>query len=167
MNRADQIVDALLGGSPYAAPAPTAPPKPTTKPAAPPAPAKPRPGTKPWSPSRRPGVSPKPKARNRQHGWVGENDGASVPVPPAAHDEVPQAEPEPVPLSSPCDQIRVGDQVTILTPQNQQVRGRAVMRNRQVGCWVLNAGGAHGRPVIADEENIVSVRRGGKVIYGK
>lgn len=173
MNRAEQIVDALLSGSPYAAPAPTAPPKPTTTPTRPQTPSKPRPGTRPWSPGPRPGVNPRPKARYRRYG-VGHDQisfaeaEGQVSVPPAGHDqEVPQAQPEPAPLSSLCDHIRPGDRVTIITPHNQNVTGRAVMRNRAQGCWVLNAGGPHGRPVIASEENIVSIRRGGKVIYGK
>lgn len=175
MNRAETIVDALLSGSPYGAPAPTAPPKPTTTPTRPQTPSKPRPGTRPWSPGPRPGVNPRPKARfKREHGWVANTDqtafveaeGGSMSVPPAGHSENPAA-PEPPPLQSLCDYIRPGDRVTILTPQNQNVTGRAVMRNRQQGCWVLNLGGPHGRPGIASEENIVSIRRGGKVIYGK
>jgi len=171
MNRAETIVDALLGG----AAAPVAPPKPTTAPPRPSAPPKPRPGTRPWSPSHRPGVNPRPKARReREHGWVSDKDQiafaeaeGSVSVPPAAHLDSPQAQPEPQALQSICDYIRPGDRVVILTPQNQHVTGRAVMRNRQQGCWVLNAGGPHGRPVIASEENVVSIRRGGRVIYGK
>jgi hypothetical protein len=41
------------------------------------------------------------------------------------------------------------------------------MRNRQTGCWVLNLGGAHGTPGLADDENIVAISRGGKRIYGR
>jgi hypothetical protein len=40
------------------------------------------------------------------------------------------------------------------------------MRNRGRGCWVLNLGGAHGTPGIADDDNIVAINRGGKRIYG-
>lgn len=96
-----------------------------------------------------------------------EAEGGQMHAPPAAHDETPQAQPEPAPLQSLCDYIRPGDRVTISTPQGQKVSGRAVMRNRQHGCWVLNLGGPHGRPGIASEENIIGIRRGGKVIYGK
>lgn len=61
MNLAQFICDELLES-------PTiAPPKPTTTPKAPPSPSKPRPGTRPWQPSRRPGVSPKPKAKGDGH----------------------------------------------------------------------------------------------------
>jgi len=167
MNCAETIVDALLGA------APVAPPKPTTTPTKPAAPVKPRPGTRPWNPSIRPGVTPRPKARyEKGHGWIddqtafAEADG-QVPVHSPANADMQQAQPEPAPLQSLCDYIRPGDRVVIITPQNQNVTGRAVMRNRAQGCWVLNAGGPHGRPVIASEENIVSIRRGGKVIYGK
>jgi hypothetical protein len=32
--------------------------------------------------------------------------------------------------------------------------------------WVLNLGGAHGTPGITSEENLVRIKRGGKLIYG-
>lgn len=170
MNRAESIVDALIEG----AGAPVAPPKPTTTPTKPATPSKPRPGTRPWNPSVRPGVNPKPKARHkREHGWVADKSQiafaeaeGSVPVPSPEEEASPSA-PEPPPLQSLCDYIRPGDRVTIVTQHGQNVTGRATMRNRQAGCWVLNAGGPHGRPVIASEENIVSIRRGGRSIYGK
>ena len=99
----------------------------------------------------------------------------SVPVPPAAHDDNPTAQPTPAPMQSLCDIIRAGDIITFQKPggmgrQGREyitVRGRAVMRNRQYGCWVVNLGGRHGTPGIADEENILGVKRGGRVIYGK
>jgi hypothetical protein len=170
MNRAESIVDAMLGG------APIAPPKPTTTPTRPGTPSKPRPGTRPWNPSIRPGVNPRPKARNKQeHGWVADASQVSfaeaeTPEPPPIP-SAPGAAPAPAAPEATaadlCDYIRPGDRVTIVTQQNQNVTGRAVMRNRQAGCWVLNAGGPHGRPVIASEENIVSIRRGGQRIYGK
>src|SRR5512137_2194473 len=152
MNRAETIVDALIEG----AAAPVAPPKPTTTPTKPATPSKPRPGTRPWNPSVRPGVNPKPKARRqREHGWVADRSQTafaeaegSVPV-PSPEEEGASTAPQPPPLQSLCDYIRPGDRVTIVTPQGQNVTGRATMRNRQVGCWVLNAGGPHGRPVIA------------------
>lgn len=74
-----------------------------------------------------------------------------------------------------CDHIRPGDRVTILRPAGRNRdgsydykprTGRAVMRNREQGCWVLNLGGPHGTPGIADEENIVCVKRGNELIYG-
>lgn len=167
MSQAEAIVDALIAGTPYGAPAPTAPPKPTTRPARPMTPTKPRPGTRPWSPTVRPGVNPRPKARHDDDQMAFAEAEGAIPVPPATHEERPDAQPEPPPLSSVCDIIRPGDRVTVLTPQNQRRSGRAVMRNRTHGCWVLNAGGRFGTPVIASDENIVSVSRGGRVLYGK
>ena len=53
--------------------------------------------------------------------------------------------------------VRVGDGVTISDRFGQNLTGRAVMRGP---CgWVLNMGGPHGTPGIADEQNIVSIRR--------
>jgi hypothetical protein len=58
--------------------------------------------------------------------------------------------------------IKPGDSVTIVTPQGQQRTGRAVMRSSHGG-WVLNMGGKHGTPGVADEHNIVSVKvKGGR-----
>lgn len=56
--------------------------------------------------------------------------------------------------------IQVGDRVTIRTPQGQERTGRAVMFNRKVGAWVLNLGGAHGIPGMADERNTIKVAKG-------
>jgi len=61
--------------------------------------------------------------------------------------------------------IRPGDRVTILVHAGgigknmewKQATGRAVMRS-STGGWVLNMGGPHGRPGLADEENIVAVK---------
>jgi hypothetical protein len=53
--------------------------------------------------------------------------------------------------------IRHGDRVTILTPQNQQISGKAVMKGPHG--WVINLGGPHGRPGIASPENIVRVKK--------
>ena len=50
---------------------------------------------------------------------------------------------------------RPGDKVTILTPQGQQVSGRVVMAFA-THC-VLNMGGRHGRPGVADERNTIAV----------
>lgn len=57
--------------------------------------------------------------------------------------------------------IKAGMQITILTtPLNPavphtRVTGRAVMRGP--AGWVINTGGEHGTPAIADEENIVHI----------
>lgn len=55
------------------------------------------------------------------------------------------------------DTIKVGDRVTILSPQGQEHSGRAVMRGPHG--WVLNMGGRYGTPGVATERNIVRVRR--------
>ena len=60
---------------------------------------------------------------------------------------------------------RPGDVVTILTPQNQHRKGRVVMCNPSSNCAVLNMGGRYGIPGIADENNILIVKRGHTVIY--
>jgi hypothetical protein len=49
--------------------------------------------------------------------------------------------------------ISNGDHVTIKTPQGQHQRGKAVMKGP--GGWVLNLGGKHGTPGIANEKNYV------------
>lgn len=192
MNFVDHLLNEILAESPQPLVAP-----PTTKPMAPPRPSKPLPGTRPTIPTRRPGVAPRPKARDDDEdsrdartypkatdvahftpqtgtqmgigsaGYAVEAEGGAISVPPPPASEEPEGGPQPQALPTLCDQIRPGDRITILTPQGQKVSGRAVMRNRQHGCWVLNMGGPHGRPGIADEENIVQVRRGGKTIYGK
>lgn len=54
------------------------------------------------------------------------------------------------------DTVRPGCRVTIVTPRGQQRSGRAVMRS-SYGGWVLNGGGAHGTPVLADDTNTVKV----------
>lgn len=54
------------------------------------------------------------------------------------------------------DQIKHGDKVTIVKPNGQKVTGKAVMRS-SVGGWVLNTGGAHGIPALADDDNIIRV----------
>lgn len=53
--------------------------------------------------------------------------------------------------------IRPGDRVTIVNRFGQLRTGRAVMRGPYG--WVLNMGGAHGTPAIADRANIVRVGR--------
>ena len=58
------------------------------------------------------------------------------------------------------DAIRAGDRVTISNRFGQQHSGRAVMRGPHG--WVLNMGGKHGTPAIADDSNIVRVAPRGK-----
>jgi len=53
------------------------------------------------------------------------------------------------------DHIRAGMRVTIVDRFGKEHSGRAVMRGP--GGWVLNMGGPHGTPGIADERNIVKV----------
>ena len=55
------------------------------------------------------------------------------------------------------DSIGPGDRVTIRTPHGSERTGRAVMRGP--AGWVLNLGGAHGTPGIADERNIVKIKK--------
>ena len=54
--------------------------------------------------------------------------------------------------------IRAGDVVTIIDRFQREHTGRAVMPS-QHGGWVLNMGGRHGIPAIADYTNIVRVTR--------
>jgi hypothetical protein len=72
------------------------------------------------------------------------------------------------------DSIRPGDRVTILVPAGRGMNGqewsestgKAVMRSAHGG-WVLNMGGRHGTPGIADARNIVSVRPSKRASYSK
>lgn len=50
----------------------------------------------------------------------------------------------------------MGTTVVLLTPQKQLVAGRTVMRSPHGG-WACNMGGPHGRPGVADANNIVWV----------
>jgi putative N-acetylmannosamine-6-phosphate epimerase len=56
--------------------------------------------------------------------------------------------------------ISAGDRVTIVNRFGQRRTGRAVMRGP--AGWVLNMGGPHGTPAIADNESIVKVVKGGR-----
>jgi hypothetical protein len=56
------------------------------------------------------------------------------------------------------DTIKPGDSVTIVNRFGQKRTGRAVMRSA-VGGWVLNMGGRWGTPGLADDKNIVRVRK--------
>lgn len=55
--------------------------------------------------------------------------------------------------------IKCGDRVTIKTPHGNELTGRAVMFNRKVGAWVLNLGGKHGTPGLADERNTIKIKK--------
>ena len=57
------------------------------------------------------------------------------------------------------DTIQCGDRVTIKTRHGNELTGRAVMFNRKVGAWVLNLGGKHGTPGLADERNTIKVKK--------
>lgn len=54
--------------------------------------------------------------------------------------------------------IEHGDHVTIVDRFGQKRSGKAVMRSSHGG-WVLNMGGRHGTPGLADDSNIVHVRK--------
>jgi len=54
--------------------------------------------------------------------------------------------------------IRPGNRVTIRDRFGQERAGYAVMRGP--AGWVLNMGGRHGTPAIANEENIVKITVG-------
>ncbi len=54
--------------------------------------------------------------------------------------------------------IKPGDRVTIKTPHGGERSGRAVMFNKRFQSWVLNMGGAHGIPGLADERNTIAVK---------
>lgn len=58
------------------------------------------------------------------------------------------------------ESIQPGDRVTIVDRFGKQHTGRAVMRGPHG--WVLNMGGAHGRPGIATDDNTVKVSCGKK-----
>lgn len=52
--------------------------------------------------------------------------------------------------------VRPGDRVTIVDRFGKRRTGKAVMKGTYG--WVLNMGGAHGTPGIADDDNVVDVR---------
>lgn len=56
------------------------------------------------------------------------------------------------------ESIRHGDRVSIVNRFGQVHTGRAVMLGP--GGWVLNMGGRYGTPDIADDRNVVAVRKG-------
>lgn len=53
-----------------------------------------------------------------------------------------------------------GDRVSIRNRFGQVNTGKAVMKGPHG--WVLNMGGAHGTPGIADDRNVVMIRRSGQ-----
>ena len=53
--------------------------------------------------------------------------------------------------------IKPRDWVTIINRFGQESRGRAVMRAPAVNGWVLNMGGAHGRPGVVSAHNVVAI----------
>ena len=57
-------------------------------------------------------------------------------------------------LNEAFHEIGHGDHVTIRTPQNQERKGKAVMKSSHGG-WVLNMGGPHGTPGLVDQKNYV------------
>ena len=54
--------------------------------------------------------------------------------------------------------IHIGDSVTMITPQGQELRGKAVMKGPHG--WVINTGGRHGTPRVVSESNFVRMRKG-------
>jgi hypothetical protein len=56
--------------------------------------------------------------------------------------------------------IRSGDRVTILDRFGKELSGKASMYNKDYDIWVLNMGGAHGRPGEANRDNVVKVSKG-------
>lgn len=56
------------------------------------------------------------------------------------------------------DSVRSGDRVTTVNRFGQKQTGRAVMRS-SAGGWVLNMGGQHGTPGLADDSNTINVIR--------
>lgn len=67
-----------------------------------------------------------------------------------------------LPFKGNFSDIGVGDTVMLQTPHGGFIQGRAVMRNRDYACWVLNAGGPHGTPKIVDADNFVRIVRKAK-----
>jgi hypothetical protein len=54
-------------------------------------------------------------------------------------------------------QLKAGDRVTIINRFGQLFTGRVVMKGPYG--WVLNMGGRHGTPAIANDSNIVKIRK--------
>jgi len=63
------------------------------------------------------------------------------------------------------EQVEHGDIVTIIkSPHGTLIKGKAVMRNKKHDAiwWILNAGGQHGTPMLADKTNIVAIHKNSK-----
>jgi len=56
------------------------------------------------------------------------------------------------------DSVSPGDRVTIITRHGSKLSGRAVMPSSHGG-WVLNGGGRHGTPMLADDTNTIKVSK--------
>tara|TARA_E500000178_G_C16759777_1_gene634234 strand:+ start:177 stop:401 length:225 start_codon:yes stop_codon:yes gene_type:complete len=56
------------------------------------------------------------------------------------------------------EDIQIGDSVTMLTPQAQELRGKAVIKGPSG--WVINTGGSHGTPRVVSESNFIRGRKG-------
>lgn len=54
--------------------------------------------------------------------------------------------------------IHIGDSVTMMTPQGQELRGKAVMKGPHG--WVINIGGRFGTPKVVNENNFIKMRKG-------
>jgi len=98
---------------------------------------------------------------------MAEDESGAVAVPPPPADDDEGFGPQPGNLSRICDQIERGDRVTIIAPGGQKVTGQASARNPQHGYWMLSSRDQRGRPNIASEDSIISVKRDGRTIYGK
>ena len=94
------------------------------------------------------------KGRLTRHGyrWIVMSPRTN-PIPRKRRQKTPEINPNLV------QAIRPGDRVTIVNRFGQQSTGKAVMPSSSGG-WVLNMGGAHGTPAIANESNIVKVKAG-------
>lgn len=55
-------------------------------------------------------------------------------------------------------QIKHGDIITIVDKDGTQTTGKAVMFNSNIDAWIINIGGKHGTPKIADDSNIIHVK---------
>jgi len=67
-------------------------------------------------------------------------------------------------MSKLIDTIKPGDRVTIVDRFGHERTGRAVMPSSHGG-WVLNMGGKHGTPGIADDRNVTKVVKRKKPTY--
>ena len=68
-------------------------------------------------------------------------------------------------MASLVDTIEHGDKVTIIDRFGKKHTGKAVMKACSGGVkhWILNIGGAHGTPALADDRNIVRVAKASSI----